>query len=321
MSKTTASDPAGGGKITKQIATATVQANTSLCREHLRLTVVLPIFPPARPGQFVQLSPATAADAESAMPAVSASATMPLLPRAFSIGGLRRDADGCALDIIYRVVGVATGWMAALRPGDPVTILGPLGQAFPQPPPAQQTLLIMGGVGMPPLLYFAEELHARKRSAIGFFGAQTGELIPLTLDPKTPAAPDATSATRCAAEFARYDVPLVISTDDGSCGFAGNVVQALAAYARHHELHAANACAYVCGPERMMQAAAAWCADAGITCYLCMERPMACGMGTCQSCIVTVRDENAASGTRYALCCTEGPVFAADRVVWDDAIL
>src|SRR3989442_15865620 len=35
---------------------AAVAENTSLCREHYRLVIRLPHFPPTQPGQFVQVS-------------------------------------------------------------------------------------------------------------------------------------------------------------------------------------------------------------------------------------------------------------------------
>ncbi|MFQ5473626.1 MAG: dihydroorotate dehydrogenase electron transfer subunit, partial [Dehalococcoidia bacterium] len=74
---------------------------------------------------------------------------------------------------------------------------------------------------------------------------------------------------------------------------------------------------YTCGPERMMQFVAGYCADRGIECYACMERSMACGMGTCQSCVVPVRNESDEQGWSYRLCCTEGPVFNAREIIWE----
>ena len=51
---------------------------------------------------------------------------------------------------------------------------------------------------------------------------------------------------------------------------------------------------------------------------VCMERMMACGMGTCQSCVVAIRDAADPQGWRYRLCCTDGPVFDSRQVVWED---
>ena len=73
---------------------------------------------------------------------------------------------------------------------------------------------------------------------------------------------------------------------------------------------------YSCGPEPMMEAAANLCRKSGIECYLSLERRMACGMGTCQSCIIKIADESD-SGWNYRLCCKDGPVFDAANIIWD----
>jgi dihydroorotate dehydrogenase electron transfer subunit len=66
----------------------------------------------------------------------------------------------------------------------------------------------------------------------------------------------------------------------------------------------------VCGPEVMSRAVAAQAAAAGVACRVSLERLMACGIGACLSCVVTTVD-----GRERA--CVDGPVFDADRIVWD----
>ena len=100
-------------------------------------------------------------------------------------------------------------------------------------------------------------------------------------------------------------------------GFAGHVGEAFAEYHRANPVAPDDIVVYTCGPELMMRFVADFCERSGITCYVCMERSMACGMGTCQSCVVPVRDESDADGWRYELCCTDGPVFEAHHIVWD----
>lgn len=298
------------------IERAEVIANTMLCREHYRLTLRVRGWSDAAPGQFVQISRASAMRGDGAI--VEPVAGMPLLPRAFSVGGLRVAGDGHEIDVIYRVVGVATGWMQSLAPGEHATVLGPLGTPFPIDPAKSTALLVIGGVGLPPLLYLAQALQHASVRTVALLGAQRSDLVPLSMIAEASPASDAACAVRCAHEFAALDVPMVISTDDGSLGYKGTVVAALQALTRAQPVTADETVVYTCGPERMMRATAAWCHDAGITCWVCMERPMACGLGTCQSCIVTVRTDAYPSGRRYALCCSEGPVFAAEDVLWDE---
>jgi dihydroorotate dehydrogenase electron transfer subunit len=66
----------------------------------------------------------------------------------------------------------------------------------------------------------------------------------------------------------------------------------------------------------MMQAVAYMAAAAGADCQLSLERYMACGMGTCQSCVCKIRDDSD-QGWRYKLCCSDGPVFDAAEILWD----
>jgi dihydroorotate dehydrogenase electron transfer subunit len=79
---------------------------------------------------------------------------------------------------------------------------------------------------------------------------------------------------------------------------------------------APSAVIYACGPEAMLRAVARLGLERGIATQVCMERVMACGMGTCQSCVVRVHDSSAEDGWRYRLCCTDGPVFDAREIVW-----
>jgi dihydroorotate dehydrogenase electron transfer subunit len=50
-----------------------------------------------------------------------------------------------------------------------------------------------------------------------------------------------------------------------------------------------------------------------------VERAMACGMGTCQSCVIKVKNDIAALPDRqwvYKLACTDGPIFDARKLLW-----
>ena len=79
---------------------------------------------------------------------------------------------------------------------------------------------------------------------------------------------------------------------------------------------------YTCGPEPMMKRVAQIAAERGIECQIAVERAMACGMGTCQSCCIRVRKPDPAapplpgSDWCYRLACTDGPIFAAADLLW-----
>jgi dihydroorotate dehydrogenase electron transfer subunit len=172
-------------------------------------------------------------------------------------------------------------------------------------------LLIAGGVGLPPIRWLAEILRENGQECKCIFGAQTRELLPL----KLRGEPDKSGEFGpFAEEFAAINAPIAITTDDGSCGMRGRVTDCLT---RHlARIDTSRARVFACGPEPMLRAVADICTQQRISCSLAMERMMGCGMGTCQSCVIPVRDPAASDQWRYALCCTEGPVFDAERVMW-----
>jgi dihydroorotate dehydrogenase electron transfer subunit len=294
------------------------------CREHFELLLRADRFPSAVPGQFVQVLCAVARDgdggrdrttscADAARRAASGGETAaPILRRPLSIASLRRLPDHCELGLMGRVVGAGTAWLDARRPGDVISVLGPLGNGFSMPPRGAGALLVAGGVGLPPIRWLGEILRKNGISCDAIYGARTRELIPLSLirTPSETAVP-----TLCAEEFARHDIPTAIMTDDGSCGLRGQVTDAMQRYFDSRET-ASRVHVFACGPEAMLRAVAAFCAGRELACEVAIERMMGCGMGTCQSCVVPVSDEACEDGWRYALSCTEGPVFDAARLRW-----
>jgi dihydroorotate dehydrogenase electron transfer subunit len=317
---------------------STVAANIPLCREHYRLVLRLPTssrFPSTRPGQFIQISCRDlgadyarepewdAADLRSpAEHPIELLEPLALLRRPFSLAGRRDTPQGIELDIIHRVVGVGTDWMAHLKVGDSVDILGPLGNTFELPPRDGTAILVGGGVGIPPMIYLAEALAGRK--AVAFSGALTRDLLPLTIN-QSLAAPsiDSINPQPLIEEFSRHAIPSIITTDDGSFGFRGFVTQALERYLdsplspQHSTITI-----YTCGPELMMKRVADIAAARKIDCQIAVERAMACGMGTCQSCCIRVRKPDPAKPPLpgrdwcYRLACTDGPVFRGADLLW-----
>ncbi len=326
---------------------ATVMFNESICQEHYRLRLrVAEALPQSQPGQFVQLgcrTPNSVIDSEqlfggelqwprdgvcedasgNIVRQVELVEPLALLRRPFSIAGRGDDARGTWLDVIHRVVGVGTRWLAELRGGDAVDLIGPLGNWFTLPEDKTTALLVGGGVGLPPMFYLAEAIATAHYQAIGFVGAMSHDLLAVTI--ADDQAPDPTGLpTMCVGEFAQLGFPAVVTTDDGTCGLHGRITDALADQldrmtppVRHQTV------VYTCGPEPMMQTVVALCAEHDVSCQVCVEQAMACGMGTCQSCVVRIEDHEyphamTSNGVpwRYRLACTDGPVFDAPSIIW-----
>jgi dihydroorotate dehydrogenase electron transfer subunit len=301
---------------------ARVTGNFEICRDHYRLVLSAADFPQSRPGQFIQIacrdpamcdgepqtdwSPGSQpdlCDPEFAKPVA-------VLRRPFSLAGRRGDQ----IDIIHRVVGIGTRFLSTLQLGDEVSILGPLGNVFTLPEPDQLAILVGGGVGIPPMIYLASELADHR--AVALAGAVCRDLMPLTVG----------SAPYQVAEFSNFNIPAILSTDDGSLGFRGFVTQALEEFLDNRlapEIHrGGRPIIYTCGPEPMMKRVADIAVQRNIPCQVAVERAMACGMGTCQSCCIRVKKSDSAqpplpgSDWCYRLTCTDGPIFTAAQLLW-----
>jgi dihydroorotate dehydrogenase electron transfer subunit len=113
--------------------------------------------------------------------------------------------------------------------------------------------------------------------------------------------------------FRGHGVTLVLTTEDGSAGEAGRVIDPLE---RHLRTRPADApvMIYACGPEGMLAAAARSAAWHRRPCQVSVERIMGCGLGGCYSCVVPMR--TAEGGVHHVRSCLAGPVLAADQIVW-----
>ena len=231
----------------------------------------------AAPGQFVHVR----------VPGLETSA----LRRPFSIF----NADGDRLELLYKIVGRGTEAFAAVCAGDEVRVLGPLGHGFPVVCKGA-ALLVGGGFGVAPLYFLARRLLANAAAGTRpdvrlFVGGRTRVDL-LALD-----------------RFAALGVSASVATNDGSAGVKGLVTDPLddALIA----LREANAPfeLFACGPDPMLKAVALRATGTGAKGWISMDRHMVCGVGACYACIQrTVRGNSR--------CCIEGPVFAAEDLVW-----
>lgn len=259
---------------------AEVIANTPLSSDYNVIAIAAPaIAAAARPGQFVMIKAAAGLD--------------PLLRRPFSVFEILRDPGDApaGLTVLSKRIGPSTRLLYDLRAGDRVACLGPLGRPWPEiDAPA---LMVAGGVGLAPFVTLAESLRARGVPMTLFYGARRGaELFSLDL-------------------FRTLGVELVLTTEDGSAGERGLVTAPLE---RALAGAGARAHVYACGPEPMMRAVATLARRFGTPCHVSMERIMGCGMGGCYSCVVPIRH---GSGYHNVRSCVDGPVMAAEEILWD----
>ena len=264
---------------------ARVLANTRLSADYHVIALDAPAIAAAMaPGQFVMVKPTLGLD--------------PLLRRPFSVFEVLRDASGTPLgiSILSKRVGVGTAMLYALERDDRVACLGPLGRPFTPVDPPTQAWMIAGGVGLAPFATLAEALAARGTATTLFYGGRSAtDLYYLEF-------------------FDRLGVAPVLTTEDGSRGEWGLVTAPLE-----------RACAaltplervmlYICGPTRMMHVAARIAAAHRLPAQVSLEQVMGCGLGGCYSCVVLQRSDD--GRPEYVRSCLAGPVFSAERIVWE----
>jgi dihydroorotate dehydrogenase electron transfer subunit len=207
----------------------------------------------------------------------------PLLPRPMSLlEAGRRPA------ILIKIVGEGSRRLAHASPGEPFDLLVPLGNRWSPCPEGHTPLLVAGGVGIAPLLFFARELSAAGARPVTVYGGRSASDLPLC------------------EELALVSM-VHVSTEDGSRGATGKVTSLLESILREMP----RSKVYTCGPDRMMAAVAAIAARAGVPCEASLETPMACGYGVCLGCPV----KRASGGYLYA--CMDGPCVDAASIAWE----
>jgi dihydroorotate dehydrogenase electron transfer subunit len=102
-----------------------------------------------------------------------------------------------------------------------------------------------------------------------------------------------------------------ISTDDGSAGIHGTVVDAIREYG------VAGDTIYACGPMPMLKALAEYAGEHGMEAQISLEERMACGVGVCLGCVAKTTKVDEHSKVQNARVCVEGPVFPAEDVDLD----
>ncbi len=203
----------------------------------------------------------------------------PLLPRPMSFHRFRQAGGEWQFAILYDVRGRGTAWLANRKPGDEITVFGPLGRGYELASDAQNVLLVAGGMGVAAVISLADEAIAAGRSVTLLQGARTERLLfPHSLLPT--------------------DVEAVSATDDGSAGHHGLVTGLLAEHLPWADQ------AFACGPNPMFASMAdvAKSARSRKPVQALLEERMGCGTGVCYGCAVFTR-----KGVR--LVCRDGPRF------------
>lgn len=254
----------------KYILDLTVNSVEALSDKHvlIKLTDDKPL-PEMLPGQFVEVrvdnSPST------------------FLRRPISINNV--DYDHNELWLLVAVVGDGTRQLQKLQKGNRLNCVLPLGNSFTMPTDStQKVLLVGGGVGVAPLLYFGKLIKAMGGEPTFLLGARSAKDV-------------------LERELFEQVGRVFITTEDGSEGEKGFVTNHSVLAQEHFDRIS------TCGPKPMMMAVARYAFKNDIECEVSLENKMACGVGACLCCV-----EKTVEGNKCV--CKEGPVMNIKKLTW-----
>lgn len=205
----------------------------------------------------------------------------PLLRRPFSIC----DVEDESLYFMFNILGEGTKLLAQKKIGDTINILGPLGVGFNIEGSYKTAIIAAGGLGAAPFPYLIRKIRHDKEIRCFVGGRSNHDVI----------------------QFGMKNIS--ISTDDGSIGFRGTVVDLL----EHDldELGKSDIKIFGCGPNAMLRSLKELAIKNDIECEVSTECSMACGFGICMGCPI----EDTQNREKYKLVCKDGPVFNVKDVV------
>ncbi len=323
---------------------AKVLLHRKIAMDTFRLRLLCPeIASLAEPGQFILLRVNDLGD--------------PFLRRPFSFSRIFTPAgrklayrDEGGIEILYRIVGHGTSLMTRIQVGQRLEVLGPLGNGFRLVEGKGRSILVGGGIGVAPLLAWAEKLKGKQSKAKkkNVLSRQLNEVCFLV-------GAKSREEVIGVQEIKKMKCVPHIATEDGSMGVRGIATDLLERelLERGHE----GTAIYACGPMAMLNRVAQIADQFDLSCQVLMESRMACGLGACLGCVVKVRQregnlpadgaESVAKGRestcpegiresemeptkrrgvppidvglpfRYARACQEGPVFEAREILWE----
>lgn len=274
------------------VMTGSVMVNREVAPGQFLLSFHLPAdFPTPAPGQFIMVKITEGYD--------------PLLRRPFCVHAFKSGHDYKVVEIMFRIVGGGTRRLASLRPESTVNIVGPLGHGFTIIPQRKNVVIIAGGIGVAPLSFLAEHYLALSRATETVRDGPLSRIICYVGATRADSLVGLEGMEACCEE-------VHVSTDDGSYGFHGNVVELFRRKMAFYNPE--DTAIYACGPAIMLKELAKIFADGDFFCQVSLEERMACGLGACLGCAVAIKGR--AGQTTYQRVCKDGPVFNIRDVDW-----
>lgn len=195
-----------------------------------------------------------------------------LLPRPISVC----EKEGNNMTFLYAVVGKGTEEFSALKEGDYIDLIGPLGNGFDLQKTNGKVAIVAGGIGTAPMIEVCKKLKEKSSTSIVDVYVGFRDDVYLIDD------------------FKKYSNNISITTNTGKHGKKGFVTDIL-----KPEEYDLILC---CGPEIMMKKVIEMCKEKDVKIYVSMEKHMACGVGACLVCTCMTKDG-------FKRTCKDGPIF------------
>ncbi|MCP5140916.1 MAG: dihydroorotate dehydrogenase electron transfer subunit [Gammaproteobacteria bacterium] len=217
------------------------------------------------------------------------------------------------VDMLYKVVGEGTRLLSQRTEGETLSMMGPIGKPFVWHRERPRALLLGGGVGIPPMVFLAEQL--RREGGFNPFVLMGSEVpFPFRARPSeivVPGMPDGVIAAMPLMED--WGIASRLASLRGYPGvFEGYITDLARVWLESlSDAQRAEVEVFSCGPHPMLAAVARLAREFDLPCQVSLEEFMACAVGGCAGCVVEVQED---SGPAMRRVCVDGPVFDARRV-------
>ncbi len=225
-------------------------------------------------------------------------------------------AGGDWIEVLYKVIGEGLHLLAKKRPGERLSVLGPIGEPFRPAIERPNCLLVGGGVGIPPMVFLAETLHTDQHPWRPL--AVLGSEIPFPFIHEasklsTPWLPAGITGAMPLLEGWGIPNRLASLANFDGCfrGYVTDLADLWLGTLDDETRH--KTAVFACGPTPMLKAVANLAAHYDLPCQVSLEEYMACAVGGCAGCVVQIETPEGPAMKRV---CVDGPVFDAATVVW-----
>lgn len=236
------------------------------------------------------------------------------LPMRRPISIMRTEPKTGMVDFLYKALGEGTRQLAQRKQGEQLDLLGPIGKPFELHSEYTRPLLIGGGVGMPPMIFVADEIKKQPKDYQPFVILGSEVPFPFTAQPSqfivNGIPSDVTASMPLLEDF---NIPCRLASLQGYPGVYEGYVTDLARLwlTALNDEQRKQVEIFSCGPHPMLEAVAKLAEEFNLPCQVSLEEFMACAVGGCAGCVVEVKTENGPAMKRV---CVDGPVFDSRTV-------